>query len=165
MSRKILNGNVLDISLLLANMNQNAVFKLLEFSELFGWDNEDKASWVKIDFGLLASSKCGRIPKMGGQIRNVEKKTQKFKTNEETSDKGDGERRRRKMREKLGSKRSKILPFQPPSTMAKRMRKFGIWDHKNELKFLANQQEEKEGKISSPFPGREALLKKIMNDR
>ncbi|KAL2462533.1 uncharacterized protein Fot_53770 [Forsythia ovata] len=163
-AEKILNGNVLGISTLPANGNQNAVSELLEISERFGWDNEDKAGWGKIDFGLLGSSKGGRIPRMGGQIRNVEKKMQKLKTNEETNEEGDGERRRRERRERLRSKSSKIPPFQPPPTAAERMRKFGIWDHKNGLKFVANQEEE-EGKISSPFPGREALLKKIMNDR
>ncbi|KAL2522224.1 uncharacterized protein Fot_26147 [Forsythia ovata] len=129
--------------MLLANGNQNAVFELLEISERFGWDNEDNAGWGKIDFGLLGSSRGGKIPRMGEQIRNVEKKMQKMKTNEETFDNGDGERKIREMKERLRSKSSKIPSFQPPPTATKRMRKFGIWNHKNELKFVANQQEEK----------------------
>ncbi|KAL2509088.1 Uncharacterized protein Fot_32735 [Forsythia ovata] len=112
-AEKILNGNILGISTLPANGNQNEVSELLEINERFGWDNEDKAGWGKIDFGLLGSSKGGRIPRMGGQIRNVEKKMKKLKTNEETSDKGDGERRRMegRERERLGSKMLELLRF------------------------------------------------------
>ncbi|CAI9767128.1 unnamed protein product [Fraxinus pennsylvanica] len=155
-AEKILNGDVLGNSSVPANGNQNAVSELLEISQRFGWDNEDKAGWSKIDFGLLGSSKGSRIPRIGDEIRSVEKKMQKLKKNEETSDEGDGERRRRTRRERLKSKNGTI------PTAAERMRKLGILDDKKE--FVANQREEG-GKIISPFPGREAMLKKIMNNR
>ncbi|XP_022890085.1 uncharacterized protein LOC111405416 [Olea europaea var. sylvestris] len=155
-AEKILNGDVLSNSSVPANGNQNAASELLEMSQRFGWDNEDKAGWSKIDFGLLGSSKGGRIPRIGDEIRSVEKKMQKLKKNEEISDEGDGERRRRARRERLKSK-SRTIP-----TAAERMRKLRILDDKKE--FVANQQEEEEGKSISPFPGREALLKKIMNN-
>ncbi|KAF4388714.1 hypothetical protein G4B88_018991, partial [Cannabis sativa] len=39
---------------------------LLEMSERFGWDNEDKVGWSRVDFELLGTSKGGRIPRVGG---------------------------------------------------------------------------------------------------
>ncbi|KAM3219427.1 hypothetical protein P3L10_023958 [Capsicum annuum] len=43
---------------------QNAVSELLEISTRFGWDNDDKLGWSKIDFDMLGMSKGGRIPRL-----------------------------------------------------------------------------------------------------
>lgn len=45
----------------------SAVSSLLEMSERFGWDNEDRAGWARVDFGLLGTSKGGRIPRKKGE--------------------------------------------------------------------------------------------------
>lgn len=42
----------------------SAVSGLLEISERFGWDNEDGDGWARVDFGLLGTSKGGRIPRV-----------------------------------------------------------------------------------------------------
>ncbi|KAL0354370.1 UNVERIFIED_CONTAM: hypothetical protein Sradi_3883900 [Sesamum radiatum] len=64
LAEKILNGNGVSPNL---RMRGNAVSELVEISERFGWDNEDKEGWSKIDFGLLGTSKGGRIPRGGGE--------------------------------------------------------------------------------------------------
>ncbi|KAK4394973.1 hypothetical protein Sango_1651600 [Sesamum angolense] len=60
LAEKMLNGNGAR-----PNFRGNAVCELVEMSERFGWDNEDKEGWRKIDFGLLGTSKGGRIPRLG----------------------------------------------------------------------------------------------------
>ncbi|KAL2522313.1 hypothetical protein Fot_26236 [Forsythia ovata] len=60
-AEKILNNNVLGISTLLANVNQNAVFELLEISERFEWDNEDNVAWGKIDLGFWEALRAAKF--------------------------------------------------------------------------------------------------------
>ncbi|XP_058094806.1 uncharacterized protein LOC131240537 [Magnolia sinica] len=59
-AEKILNGDESR-----ASRTESPVSDLLEISERFGWDNEDKAAWNRLDFGLIGTSKGGRIPKVG----------------------------------------------------------------------------------------------------
>lgn len=40
------------------------VADLIEVSERFGWVNEDKTAWARIDFELLGTSNGGRIPRV-----------------------------------------------------------------------------------------------------
>ncbi|KAG6504916.1 uncharacterized protein LOC121986993 [Zingiber officinale] len=40
------------------------VADLIEVSERFGLDNDDKAAWARIDFGLQGTSNGGRIPRV-----------------------------------------------------------------------------------------------------
>ncbi|OVA19226.1 hypothetical protein BVC80_521g11 [Macleaya cordata] len=47
----------------ISGRNGSAVSDLLDISERFGWDNEDKIGWSRIDFALLGTSKGGRIPR------------------------------------------------------------------------------------------------------
>ncbi|KAI9119590.1 hypothetical protein K1719_009466 [Acacia pycnantha] len=42
----------------------SVVSELLEISERFGWDNDDKAGWGKINYELLGTSHGGRIPRL-----------------------------------------------------------------------------------------------------
>ncbi|XP_026659158.2 uncharacterized protein LOC103703998 isoform X2 [Phoenix dactylifera] len=51
--------------------SESPVSDLLDISERFGWDNEDKASWARVDFQLLGTSMGGRIPRVneGGQVK------------------------------------------------------------------------------------------------
>ncbi|XP_073147814.1 uncharacterized protein [Henckelia pumila] len=68
LAENVLNGNNVgsssssSSSSSLGNSN-SSVSVLLEMSERFGWDNDDKVGWSKIDFGLLGTSKGGRIPR------------------------------------------------------------------------------------------------------
>ncbi|KAE8673403.1 DNA directed RNA polymerase, 7 kDa subunit [Hibiscus syriacus] len=102
----------------------NSVSLLLEMSERFGWDNEDKEGWSRVKFELLGTSNGGRLPRIGvNNGRNREAKQAKS---------GDGEKRRRlkKQEESVRLERSK-----GPETV----------------------------EIFNPFPGRQALLNKMMN--
>ncbi|XP_068657471.1 uncharacterized protein [Aristolochia californica] len=52
------------------------VADLLEISERFGWDNDDKIGWKGVDFALLGTSKGGRIPRImtsEGELRAADK--------------------------------------------------------------------------------------------
>nr|XP_010911277.1 uncharacterized protein LOC105037294 [Elaeis guineensis] len=62
-AERILNGDGRRAS------SESPVSDLLEISERFGWDNEDKAGWARVDFQLLGTSMGGRIPRVnqGGQ--------------------------------------------------------------------------------------------------
>lgn len=55
----LLNGNEISTG---KNV-KSPVSDLLEISERFGWDNDDKIGWSKINFELLGTSKTGRIPR------------------------------------------------------------------------------------------------------
>ncbi|TYG48306.1 hypothetical protein ES288_D10G002900v1 [Gossypium darwinii] len=46
--------------------DESSVSLLLEISERFGWDNEDKDGWSKVKFELLGTSNGGRLPRIGG---------------------------------------------------------------------------------------------------
>ncbi|KAK9923970.1 hypothetical protein M0R45_032363 [Rubus argutus] len=43
--------------------NAGGVSELLGISERFGWDNDDKVGWSRVNFELLGTSKGGRIPR------------------------------------------------------------------------------------------------------
>ncbi|KAG9439622.1 hypothetical protein H6P81_019787 [Aristolochia fimbriata] len=67
------------------------VADLLEISELFGWDNDDKIGWKRIDFALLGTSKGGRIPRIRDsegkspeRLRLTEKNSQEMSHRRET---------------------------------------------------------------------------------
>ncbi|KAL2232554.1 UNVERIFIED_CONTAM: hypothetical protein Sindi_1435400 [Sesamum indicum] len=67
----------------------------LPLSERFGWDNEDKEGWRKNEFGLLGTSKGGRIPRVGAgvEVGSVKKKEKKMvvEGEEERNINGEGE--------------------------------------------------------------------------
>ncbi|PIA43866.1 hypothetical protein AQUCO_01800126v1 [Aquilegia coerulea] len=46
-----------------SSTTDTSVDDLLEFSQRFGWDYEDKLGWSRIDFSLLGTSKGCRIPR------------------------------------------------------------------------------------------------------
>ncbi|XP_072962808.1 uncharacterized protein [Typha angustifolia] len=48
-----------------SDSSSSAVSDLIEMSGRFGWDNEDKDAWARIDFDLLGTSFGGRIPRIG----------------------------------------------------------------------------------------------------
>ncbi|KAG1361873.1 hypothetical protein COCNU_10G000920 [Cocos nucifera] len=57
-AERILNGDGRRCS------SKSPVSDLLDISERFGWDNEDKAGWARVDFQLLGTSVGGRIPRV-----------------------------------------------------------------------------------------------------
>lgn len=140
-AEKILSGNAVSFS---SSRGGSAVSELLEISQSFGWDNEDKSGWSKVDFGLLGTSKSGRIPRAearGNLNLKEEEEEEEERRNEGSSVGGKrGERRervRRRMRAKETSASSGIGGTSSPVAGG--------------------------APAGSPFPGREALLKKVLN--
>ncbi|MED6175632.1 hypothetical protein PIB30_080233 [Stylosanthes scabra] len=63
----VLNGDTHSHSL---SSSSSAVSELLDISDRFGWDNQDKIGWSKVDFDLLGTSKGGRIPRGLAPLNN-----------------------------------------------------------------------------------------------
>ncbi|CAK9156470.1 unnamed protein product [Ilex paraguariensis] len=101
LAEKLLNGDVFCSSGSGSRVDQNVVSELLEISERFDWDNEDKLGWSKIDFGLLGTSKGGRIPRRvsekGGVGREIREKRE---TSSRVCDGGSSRMRRMERRER-----------------------------------------------------------------
>ncbi|KAL3835354.1 hypothetical protein ACJIZ3_010090 [Penstemon smallii] len=149
-AEKVLNGDVLTTS---SNPTGDSVSELLEISERFGWDNEDKIGWSKIDFGLLGTSKSGRIPRVKAEKSRVEFGDLKKKENIDSVDFEEDERRRER-RERMRQRRTSSAAV---GTTTKSMSDEGQEQKRGEdgAVFLAPRP--------SPFPGREALLNKARN--
>ncbi|XP_031104558.1 uncharacterized protein LOC116008628 [Ipomoea triloba] len=167
-AQNVLNGDVL-----LSATAPSAVSELLEISQRFGWDNDDEAGWSKIDFSLLGTSKGGRIPRVGDSDsdgRNdrtgMESKLRRLKKEggEEEADRGRRERRRERLRATRTSDSStaESLP---------RERVAGL-EIRETLKGNVGNADGNRVRVDgspsgrpSPFPGREALLKKVLSRR
>ncbi|CAN4079024.1 unnamed protein product [Withania somnifera] len=143
-AQNLLNGDV-------PAGTQNAVSELLEISSRFGWDNEDKLGWSKIDFAMLGTSKGGRIPRLSdtksstnsigigvGDTAGVDSR--------EEGEKDNRERRRERIRLQR-RKNGSGSPLQH-STL-------GNNDKLNTNSGITD--------TSSRFPGRESLLKKALS--
>ncbi|KAL1829650.1 hypothetical protein ACET3Z_008062 [Daucus carota] len=162
-AEKILNGDVLRSKY----EDGNTVDELLELSERFGWDNEDKLGWSKIDFGLLGTSKGGRIPRLGveskGRIMEKLDGGNKNSTNGKKNYDGDeGVERRRARRERLKSRTNKT------ENDGNGGGTLGISNDKvidSAEKISAMTVNASIGNSSSPFPGRQSLLKKAVSHK
>ncbi|GMH17548.1 hypothetical protein Nepgr_019389 [Nepenthes gracilis] len=163
-AEKILKGNVLGSE---SRSAQRPVSDLLEISERFGWDNEDTEGWRKIHFGLLGTSKSGRIPRV------AEKKRERKSGSERDGRRG---RRRGGGRENEGGEVG-VGGKREERRERRRLQRSG---EMNMDKRLGNEAEEverlrygprKDGRrcdddrtveVNSPFPGREALLRRVL---
>lgn len=119
--------------------NESSVSRLLELSQRFGWDNEDQVGWSKVNFELLGTSKGGRIPRI------LERKEGKEELKVDKKEKFGGsllsesEERRRERRMRVKEKISRVK--------------------------IGNGNGDGNGGGDNPFPGREALLKKVMSSK
>lgn len=135
--------------------NGKAVSGLLEISERFGWDNEDKVGWSRVDFELLGTSKSGRIPRVGKrEDLQVEKRREKGGEGKEDGGEN-GNQKRKERRERM---------------RVKRVEKLGIVDEGRGSLGNSGVDEKSQSKkeaveIYNPFPGRETLLKKVLQRR
>lgn len=165
LAEKVLQGDGMS-----AARSPGAVSNLLEISGRFGWDNEDRDGWKRVDFALLGTSKGGRIPRLGrselerlsglgtgkrqgsgkiGSLRDGLRHWDVVHVGEKGGGEG-GRREERRGRQKL--KREKQM----------REVRSKVGDHELEggeedgapKQFLGTRQ-------SNPFPGRDALLRKI----
>ncbi|XP_047962811.1 uncharacterized protein LOC125207484 [Salvia hispanica] len=133
-AENILTGNAATSS------GGSAVAELLEISERFGWDNEDKSGWSKVDFGLLGTSRGGRIPRAAAAARVGLNKEEDVRRSES----GGGGRR--------GERRDRVRRLRKKATAM--VEEGGTSSPTPAAGGVGN---------GSPFPGREALLKKLLN--
>ncbi|KAF8101014.1 hypothetical protein N665_0211s0006 [Sinapis alba] len=153
-AEKILHGSDESIKEKKNREEVSSVSMLLEISERFGWDNEDKIGWSKINFELLGTSKGGRIPRLGETRGDmVRRREVKKKEGEEDGSGWRRRERRERMRQSLGREK------EDDGKTVNRS------DQKGVLGRLEEVEKQTEPKIHSPFPGRESLLKKVMNKR
>lgn len=130
---------------------ENSAAELLEISQRFGWDYEDRDAWSRVDFALLGTSSGGRIPRksspkdgiLGGESESMgkERKVGIFTTGKEEKEEVDRRvmRRARRRKEKEMEKRSR-----EDEDVVKMEKKDGNAE-----------------KVFDVFPGRRGLLQKI----
>ncbi|XP_068336919.1 uncharacterized protein [Pyrus communis] len=152
-AENILNGNRRN------SIAAGGVSELLEISERFGWDNEDKIGWSRVNFELLGTSKGGRIPrrseKEGGE-RGEEREEEK----EVVEDLGEVGERRRERRVRVRQR-------------MRREDKLGIFEKsggsvRNGVGLGREKESDGEDWMvenSKRFPGREGLLKMAYSRR
>lgn len=139
--------------------SESAVSELLEISERFGWDNEDKPGWGRVDFELLGTSKGERIPRKSDDGKGKGKGQGKGKGKEvysESESPSQEEERRRERRHRLRLKRES-------------------GGGQNRVIVGGSQREARNGgaaaaeaapePIYNPFPGRESLLRKVLDGK
>lgn len=157
-AEKILNGDVLRSKY----VNGSSVDELLELSERFGWDNDDKLGWTRIDFGLLGTSKGGRIPRLGvestGRVFEKMECGKKIRTNGEKDGDG-GVERRRARRERLKLRTKKIENDSNGGGTLGTCDE-NVIDSADKMSRMSMSGGNGDG--SSPFPGRQSLLKKAV---
>ncbi|KAI5654274.1 hypothetical protein M9H77_31461 [Catharanthus roseus] len=159
-AQKVLNGDVLS-SYSSRTQNNDVVSDLLDISERFGWDNEDKLGWAKIDFGLLGTSKGGRIPRLSysGPRPNKDAASAVRPKNRGLEREMVGDERRKERRERLKMRRKCLVGDDEDKLGTS----FGI---SSDNRIEENDKVDEEMvKIRSPFPGRESLIKKVLNRR
>ncbi|CAO2840420.1 unnamed protein product [Amaranthus hypochondriacus] len=152
-AQKLLNGDVLNTN----SKSEGIVTDLLEISERFGWDNEDKIGWKKIDFEMLGTSRGGRIPRL--KVKKDDK-LMKSKIDEdrnvELREKRDARRDRLQSKRSIDSEKKKIRVKNVVEIESKDKRNKNL---KSKEKFESNTD------VYNPFPGREMLLRNVINRR
>ncbi|XP_016466085.1 uncharacterized protein LOC107788870 [Nicotiana tabacum] len=152
-AQNLLNGDV-------SASTQSAVSELLEISTRFGWDNEDKLGWSKIDYELLGTSKGGRIPRLSDSPT----KNTNLKGTAQEEETGEGEkdsRERRRERIRLQRKKNDSGSRLQSSTMTERIR--NLQNPENHTDYNTINKDHSVSNTGSRFPGREALLKKALS--
>ncbi|XP_021889011.1 uncharacterized protein LOC110807992 isoform X2 [Carica papaya] len=145
-AERVLHGNSAAISMA---RNENAVSMLLDISNRFGWDNEDKAGWAEVNFELLGTSKGGRIPRLlDGKTNNIALKDKLMEQEREKAESvlSENSKRRRERRQRTRIKRKGELE-----------EKMATRDESNKD---ASDDNSLTMEVENPFPGRQALLKK-----
>lgn len=165
----ILNGNNNNIINSSDDGIGSAVSRLVEISERFGWDNEDKVGWSKVDSELMGTSKSGQIPRKSSSssVSSSEMLKEGNREMSKTDAKvlSDGEERRRERRERVKLKKRVDM----------RKEKLGFLMKKSKGSFVNGVDGEQgsddhgdrkvEINRTSPFPGRESLLNKVLINR
>lgn len=175
-AQKVLNGDVLSSRC----VQQSAVSDLVEISRRFGWDNEDKVGWAKVDFGLLGTSSGGRIPRVpeSGPTPRKDSGLEIGEPKVGENDNGPVEGRRKERLQRLKLRRKNSVGERNGIKVVDK----GNFDNLGENKFDGDQDQDQDQNQNqkevddgghgvdiktknSVFPGREALLKKALNWR
>ncbi|XP_021720303.1 uncharacterized protein LOC110687957 [Chenopodium quinoa] len=164
-AERLLNGDVLH-----TNTKSEGVAELLEISQRFGWDNDDKVGWSKVDYQLLGTSKGRRIPR--AKPRKDEEVMNLKRGEDEDRERWRGERSEGGIRE-VGVRERRVerrerLRMQRRVSNVKNNSRFnnvdGEEDEGSEYR-KSNESSEQNTGVYNPFPGRETLLKKTLNRR
>ncbi|KAF6157867.1 hypothetical protein GIB67_023268 [Kingdonia uniflora] len=148
LAEKILTGDDCNNK---TSSTRNPVSDLLDVSVRFGWDNDDKVGWSKIDFALLGTSKSARIPrrKLGFQDQTSDSRVSDSRVCVER-ERGKREERIERQRLKRGGlKMSDDEPLDLSGLKCK--------DRDGEDPTV--------NKTSNPFPGRDSLFKRAVDRR
>ncbi|KAI4326209.1 hypothetical protein MLD38_031546 [Melastoma candidum] len=147
--------------------------ELLEISQRFGWDYEDKAAWSKVDFDLLGTSRGGRIPRVGDRCGGVSEAGGRNSGGREgggvAAAVGIDERRRgRRERAMMKMKKEKgACAASAAAEVATLMtgRRDGGGSGKRSVVEANGEGERSLNSVHNPFPGRESLLRKVLGTR
>ncbi|KAL5548463.1 hypothetical protein UlMin_003694 [Ulmus minor] len=141
--------------------NSGVVSGLLEISNRFGWDNDDKIGWSRVDFELLGTSKSGRIPRIGENGGEKEEEDREVAKGDGDGD-GDGKKRKeRRERMKTRLRKEKLGKL---GIMGKSRGSLGnSQSEEDEVGVRFRRKEEMVENCNSRFPGRESLLKRALD--
>ncbi|GER53670.1 hypothetical protein STAS_31203 [Striga asiatica] len=156
-AEQVLNGNVAR-----RHSDGGAVAELLELCERFGWDREDRAGWARVDFGLLGTSKGGRIPRAGGGgVVPARSEEERESGAVRLGDGGGGKRRER--RERARVRRVEKTVGGGMGGGGDGLRSFEDGEGgSNSVSGEGGSGSVGGGGVEKRFPGREALLRKVL---
>lgn len=167
-----LNGNnnrSISGSSSLARNDDSAVSRLLEISERFGWDNEDKVGWSRVNFELLGTTKGGKIPRRSSSSSGVEEykdlsRVENDKVLSESEERRRERRERAKLKKQVEKRKDKIeIVMKSKDGFGNRVDGDGGVRLEGSKPGRVDHQQDCKVENSSRFPGRESLLKKVLH--
>lgn len=178
-AENVLNGNRSKALSPSSSGEPTAVAELMDICERLGWDNQDKDGWAKIKFELLGTSKGGRIPRLqrredgDSPAETLGKEKERGSELEALSGVG-GRRKERRERQKKIRKEAQIqnqTTWESTNSGVKEKKRGsfvnGIEGGRDVLVTYQSESERQveQNQNGNPFPGREALLGKVLNRR
>lgn len=154
-AQKVLNGDVLTSPL---SSSSSGVSSLLEISDRFGWDNEDKLGWSKLNFELLGTSNGGRIPR-------IKEKGAKINSGKEDEEESGSDEDEVELGERRGERRARLkLKRRGIKSTSQRLRAGSEGEEmKNPAGKIGDSEFGKNSGLYNRFPGREGLLRIVMD--
>ncbi|MED6159430.1 hypothetical protein PIB30_042281 [Stylosanthes scabra] len=144
----VLNGDTHSHTL---SSSSSAVSELLDISDRFGWDNQDKLGWSKVDFDLLGTSKGGRIPRRFAPLNDHTHPSASITLHKSTTRRM--QRRERQMNTRLRAQAHAVHHRQQPIN-----KKNVDYEDDGGGEMARQKQHSNQNVIANPFPGRQALV-------
>ncbi|KAL9235556.1 hypothetical protein vseg_010305 [Gypsophila vaccaria] len=145
------------------NMSVDAVAELVEISQRFGWDNEDKLGWSRIDFQKLGTSGGGRIPRV------KDKTGAKHVSSAPVAGRLDRGSRRNEgklsVSETRIERRERLRTRRSVTNVSHNERSYNVGGANDGGTSSVGSSDTREASVYNPFPGRETLLKKVLSRR